>query len=103
MQLLTSLDAWAALVSLTALEIVLGIDNVVFISILVSRLDARRGETARRLGLALALIFRIALLFALTSLLGLSATVFTVWGNPISWHNIILIFAVLFLISNATH
>src|SRR5260221_8934727 len=102
-QLLTSLDAWAALVSLTALEIVLGIDNVVFISVLVSRLDARRGETARRLGLALAAIFRIALLFALTSLLGLSATVFTVWGNPFSWHDLILIFGGLFLIAKATH
>ena len=79
--LLTSLDAWAALVSLAALEIVLGIDNVVFISILVVRLDAQRSETARRLGLGLALIFRIALLFALTSLLGLSAPVFTLWGN----------------------
>jgi predicted tellurium resistance membrane protein TerC len=83
-QFLTSLDAWAALVSLTALEIVLGIDNVVFISVLVSRLDARRGETARRLGLALAAIFRIALLFALTSLLGLSAIVFTLWDNQFS-------------------
>jgi predicted tellurium resistance membrane protein TerC len=102
-QLLTSLDAWAALVSLTALEIVLGIDNVVFISVLVSRLDARRGETARRLGLALALIFRIALLFALTSLLGLSGTVFTLWGNPFSWHDLILIFGGLFLIAKATH
>jgi predicted tellurium resistance membrane protein TerC len=102
-QLLTSLDAWAALVSLTALEVVLGIDNVVFISVLVSRLDARRGETARRLGLALALIFRIALLFALTSLLGLSGTVFTLWGNPFSWHDLILIFGGLFLIAKATH
>jgi predicted tellurium resistance membrane protein TerC len=102
-QLLTSLDAWAALLSLTALEIVLGIDNVVFISILVSRLDVRRGETARRLGLALALIFRIALLFALTSLLGLSATVFILWDNPYSWHELILIFGGLFLIAKATH
>lgn len=101
--LLTSLDAWAALLSLTALEIVLGIDNVVFISILVSRLDARRGETARRLGLALALVLRIALLFALTSLLGLSATVFTLWDNPFSWHELILIFGGMFLIAKATH
>ena len=101
--LLTSLDAWAALVSLTALEIVLGIDNVVFISILVARLDAQRSETARRLGLGLALIFRIALLFALTSLLGLSATVFTLWGNSYSWHELILIFGGLFLIAKATH
>jgi predicted tellurium resistance membrane protein TerC len=102
-QLLTSLDAWAALLSLTALEIVLGIDNVIFISILVSRLDARRGETARRLGLALAVIFRIALLFALTSLLGLSATVFILWENPFSWHDLILIVGGLFLIAKATH
>ncbi len=102
-QLLTSLDAWAALVSLTALEIVLGVDNVIFISILVSRLDARHGETARRLGLALALVFRIALLFALTSLLGLSATVFTLWDNPYSWHDLILIFGGLFLIAKTTH
>jgi predicted tellurium resistance membrane protein TerC len=101
--LLTSLDAWAALVSLTALEIVLGIDNVVFISILVHRLDQRRGENARRLGLALALVFRIGLLFALTSLLGLSATAFTVWGNPFSWHELILVFGGLFLIAKATH
>jgi predicted tellurium resistance membrane protein TerC len=101
--LLTSLDAWAALVSLTALEIVLGIDNVVFISILVHRLDQRRGENARRLGLALALIFRIGLLFALTTLLGLSATAFIVWGNPFSWHELILVFGGLFLIAKATH
>jgi len=102
-QLLTSLDTWAALVSLTALEIVLGIDNVVFISILVARLDAQRSETARRLGLALALLFRILLLFALTSLLGLSATVFTLWDNAYSWHDLILIFGGLFLIAKATH
>src|SRR5215468_3774641 len=102
-QLLTSLDAWAALVSLTALEIVLGVDNVIFISVLVSRLDTRRGEIARRIGLALAVVFRIALLFALTSLLGLSATVFTLWDNPFSWHDLILIFGGLFLIAKATH
>jgi predicted tellurium resistance membrane protein TerC len=102
-QLLTSLDAWAALVSLAALEIVLGIDNVIFISIVVSRLEGRRAENARRLGMLLALIFRIALLFALTSLLGLSAAVFTVWGNAFSWHDLILIGGGLFLIAKATH
>src|SRR5258708_9078460 len=101
--LLTSFDAWAALVSLAALEIVLGIDNVVFISILVHRLDARRGKIARRLGLGFAVVFRIALLFTLTSLLGLSATVFTLWDNPFSWHELILIFGGLFLIAKATH
>jgi predicted tellurium resistance membrane protein TerC len=103
LDLLTDLNAWAALASLTALEIVLGVDNVVFISILVGRLDRRRGEIARRVGLSLALIFRIALLFALTSLLGLSATVFTVWDNPFSWHDLILIGGGLFLIAKATH
>ena len=103
LELLTDFNAWAALASLTALEIVLGVDNVVFISILVERLDPRRSETARRIGLALALLFRIALLFALTSMLGLSATVFTVWDNPFSWHDLILIGGGLFLIAKATH
>ena len=103
LELLTDFNAWAALASLTALEIVLGVDNVVFISILVERLDPRRSETARRIGLALALVFRIALLFALTSMLGLSATVFTVWDNPFSWHDLILIGGGLFLIAKATH
>jgi predicted tellurium resistance membrane protein TerC len=103
LELLTDLNAWAALASLTALEIVLGVDNVVFISILVERLDPGRSETARRIGLGLALVFRIALLFALTSMLGLSATVFTVWDNPFSWHDLILIGGGLFLIAKATH
>jgi predicted tellurium resistance membrane protein TerC len=102
LDLLTDLNAWAALASLTALEIVLGVDNVVFISILVGRLDPRRSEIARRVGLSLALIFRIALLFALTSLLGLSAIVFTVLDNAFSWHDLILIGGGLFLIAKAT-
>jgi predicted tellurium resistance membrane protein TerC len=101
-QLLTSADAWAALVSLAALEIVLGIDNVIFISILVSRLDARRGLNARRLGMLLAVMFRLALLFALTTLLGLSSTVFMLWDNAVSWRELILIAGGLFLIAKAT-
>jgi predicted tellurium resistance membrane protein TerC len=103
LDLVTDFNAWAALASLTALEIVLGVDNVIFISILVGRLDPRRGEIARRVGLGLALIFRIALLFALTSLLGLSAIVFTVFDNAFSWHDLILIGGGLFLIAKATH
>jgi predicted tellurium resistance membrane protein TerC len=103
LDLLTDPNAWAALASLAALEIVLGVDNVVFISILVGRLDPRRAEIARRVGLALALILRIALLFALTSLLGLSAIVFTVFDNAFSWHDLILIGGGLFLIAKATH
>jgi predicted tellurium resistance membrane protein TerC len=102
-QLLTSPDAWAALMSLAALEIVLGIDNVVFISVQVSGLDPMQGRNARRVGMLLALIFRIALLLGLTSLLGLSATVLTVWDNAFSWHDLILIGGGLFLVAKATH
>jgi predicted tellurium resistance membrane protein TerC len=64
--LLTDLNAWAALLTLTALEILLGIDNVVFVSLLAANLDAASGRTARQNGFALAFVFRIALLFALT-------------------------------------
>lgn len=102
-ELLTDPHAWFALVTLTALEIVLGIDNVVFISVLVSRLPEPQATQARRLGLSLALVFRILLLFALTWLIGLSAPVLTVFGQSISWHDIILIGGGLFLIAKATH
>jgi predicted tellurium resistance membrane protein TerC len=100
--LLTDPHAWAALAALTALEIVLGIDNVVFISILVARLPADRARQARRLGLALALVFRLALLFGLTALIKLTRPVVTVLGNDFSWHDIILIAGGLFLIAKAT-
>jgi predicted tellurium resistance membrane protein TerC len=100
--LLTDPNAWAALVTLTALEIVLGIDNVVFISILVSRLDPASSKRARQIGLSLALIFRVALLFALTALSRLHYPIVTVFGNEISWHDIILIGGGLFLIAKAT-
>jgi predicted tellurium resistance membrane protein TerC len=101
--LLTDPQAWAALVTLSVLEIVLGIDNVVFISVLVARLDPARRRRARQIGLSLALVFRIALLFALTWLIGLAAPVVTVMGNAFSWHDIILIAGGLFLIAKATH
>src|SRR5882724_9179962 len=103
LELLTDPNAWAALVTLTALEIVLGIDNVVFISILVSRLSPTESKRARQLGLSLALIFRILLLFALTTLMRLTYPVFTVFGNAFSWHDLILIAGGLFLIGKATH
>jgi len=101
--LLTDPQAWAALVTLATLEIVLGIDNVVFISVLVGRLDPVRRQRARQVGLSLALVFRIALLFGLTSLMRLAAPVITVLGNEFSWHDIILIAGGLFLIAKATH
>ncbi len=103
LDLLADPHAWAALVTLSALEIVLGIDNVVFISILVSRLDPSVVTRARQIGLGLALIFRILLLFALTFLIGLKAPVFAVLGQDFSWHDIILIAGGLFLIAKATH
>jgi predicted tellurium resistance membrane protein TerC len=100
--LLSDPHAWAALAALTALEIVLGIDNVVFISILVARLPPARRRRARRVGLALALVFRLALLFGLTRLIRLTQPVVTVFGNGFSWHDIVLIAGGLFLIAKAT-
>ena len=103
LDLLTNPDAWIAFATLTALEIVLGIDNVVFISVLVSRLEPARAARVRQLGLALALVFRIALLFALTWVMGLTQPIATLWGNAFSWNDVILIAGGLFLIAKATH
>lgn len=94
--------AWAALAALTAMEIVLGIDNVVFISVLVSRLPAEAAKRARQIGLALALIFRIVLLFFLTWLIGLTEPVFKYGEWDLSWRDIVLIAGGLFLITKAT-
>jgi len=103
MDLLTSPEAWAALVTLTALEIVLGIDNVIFISVLVSRIPQAQAKRARQIGLGLALVFRILLLSLLVWLIGLTKPVLTVLGMPFSWRDIILIAGGLFLIAKATH
>ncbi len=103
LELLTDWNAWAALATLTALEIVLGIDNIVFISILVSRCSPEQAKRARQIGLALAFIFRIAMLFMLTWLMKLTYPVFSVFGTGISWRDIILIGGGLFLIAKATH
>jgi len=94
--------AWAALAALTAMEIVLGIDNVVFISILVSRLPAEEAKRARQIGLALAFAFRIVLLFLLTWLIGLTAPVLKYGEWDLSWRDIVLIAGGLFLIIKAT-
>lgn len=103
LNLLLDPHAWAALVMLTALEIVLGIDNIVFISILTSRLPENKAETVRKLGLSLALIFRIMMLFGLTWLMGLSKPIIQGFGISLSWRDIILIGGGLFLIVKATH
>ena len=103
LELLTDWNAWAALATLTALEIVLGIDNIVFISILVARCSPKEALRARQIGLALAFIFRVAMLFTLTWLMKLTFPLFSVFGIAISWRDIILIGGGLFLIAKATH
>jgi predicted tellurium resistance membrane protein TerC len=100
--LLTDPNAWAALVTLTALEIVLGVDNVIFVSLLAANLDPPSGRRARQVGLLLALVFRVALLFALTSLGRLRTPLIVIAGNEVSWRDIILIGGGLFLIAKAT-
>jgi len=103
LDLLTDPNAWAALVTLTALEIVLGVDNVIFISLLVSRLDERRAKRARQIGLALAFLFRVMMLGGLAFLAGLREPVVTIFDLDLSWRDLILIGGGLFLISKATH
>ena len=102
-ELLTSPEAWAALLTLTALEIVLGIDNVIFLSVIVSRVPEPLATRARQIGLALALLFRILLLSLLVWLIGLTQPVLTVKDLAFSWRDIILIGGGLFLIAKATH
>ena len=102
-ELLTSPEAWVALLTLTALEIVLGIDNVIFLSVIVSRIPPAQAKSARQIGLALALVFRILLLSILVWLIGLTQDVITVRGIGFSWRDIILIGGGMFLIAKATH
>lgn len=100
---LASPEAWVALATLTALEIVLGIDNIIFISILVGRLPEHQRKFARTVGLGLAMITRLALLFSLAWVMGLVDPLFSVFGHDISGRDIILIGGGLFLIAKATH
>ena len=102
LELLVDPQAWIALATLTALELVLGIDNIVFISILVDKLPAAQREKARRLGLFMAMFMRIGLLLVLSWIVGLIAPLFTVLGQEISGRDLILIAGGLFLIYKAT-
>lgn len=102
MELLLDPQAWIAFATLTALELVLGIDNIVFISILVDRLPPERREVARRIGLFLAMFMRIALLLTLAWIIGLTAPIVTVLGNEISGRDLILLAGGVFLIWKAT-
>ena len=96
-------EAWIALGTLTALEIVLGIDNIIFISILVGRLPAQKRNLARNLGLGLAMLSRLALLFSIVWVSNLIQPWFTIFGQEISGRDIILIGGGLFLLAKATH
>lgn len=102
MALLADPQAWVAFATLTVLELVLGIDNVIFISILVDRLDPARREVARKLGLFLALFMRVGLLFLLAWIAGLTAPLFTVLAQEISGRDLILIAGGLFLLWKST-
>ena len=102
MELLTNPETWIALVTLTALEIVLGIDNIVFITIMVGKLPPEQRDRARALGLGAAMLMRIALLFSIAFIIGLTQPLFTIFGQEISWRDIILAGGGLFLIAKAT-
>ena len=102
MELLTNPQAWMAFATLTALELVLGIDNIIFISILVDKLPKERREFARRIGLFMAMFMRIGLLLLLAWIVGLVAPLFSVMGQAISGRDLILILGGLFLIWKST-
>ena len=103
MEWLTSPASWTALVTLTVLEIVLGIDNIIFISILASKLPQEQQPRARRVGLALAMVMRILLLFSLAWVIRLTQPLFTVLTEEISGRDLILIAGGLFLLAKSTH
>ena len=94
--------AWIAFVTLVALEIVLGVDNIIFISILAGKLPAGQQKRARNLGLALALVMRVILLFSLSWVIALTAPLFTALGQEISGRDLILLLGGLFLLAKAT-
>jgi len=102
LELLTDPQAWIAFATLTALELVLGIDNVIFISILVDRLPAAQRERARRIGLLGAMFMRIGLLLVLAWIIGLTAPLFSILGQEISGRDLILILGGLFLLWKST-
>jgi predicted tellurium resistance membrane protein TerC len=95
-------EIWASLLTLTALEIVLGIDNLVFIAILAGRLPPEQQQRARQIGLALALLTRLALLASITWIIGLTQPLFELLGHPVSWRDIVLIAGGLFLLYKGT-
>ncbi len=102
LELLADPQVWMSLLTLTALEIVLGIDNLIFLSIVSGRLPRHQQRLARQLGLALALLGRVALLFSLTWIIGLTRPVVSVLGFDASWRDLVLLLGGLFLIVKGT-
>lgn len=103
MEFLTDPNVWIAFATLTVLELVLGIDNVVFISILADKLPPEKQAKARYIGLSLAFVMRVILLFSLSWVIGLVEPLFTVWGQSISGKDLVLLIGGLFLIAKSTH
>ncbi len=103
MEWLSDPSIWIAFATLTVLELVLGIDNIVFISILAGKLPAEQQSKARYIGLGLALVMRVILLFSLSWVIGLTAPLFTVFGQEISGRDLVLLIGGLFLIGKSTH
>ncbi len=103
MDWITNPQVWIGLVTLTSLEIVLGIDNIIFISILASKLPQDQQQKARQVGLSLAMLTRIALLFSLSWIIGLTAPIFTIIGQEVSGRDLILLIGGLFLLGKATY
>ena len=99
---MSSAEGWAALVTLVAMEVVLGIDNLIFISILTNKLPPEHRARARRLGIGAALIMRLLLLTTISWIVAMTAPVFTAFGHGFSWRDLILIAGGLFLIWKAT-
>ena len=103
MEWVTTTEGWIALLTLTALEIVLGIDNIIFISILAGKLPGEQRERARKVGLSLAMLIRIGLLLSITWVMQLTAPLIAVMGQEISGRDLILIIGGLFLMAKSTH
>ncbi|MBP1779180.1 MAG: Integral rane protein TerC [candidate division NC10 bacterium] len=102
MEILQDPRTWASFLTLTALEIVLGIDNLLFLSIISGRLPAEQQPMARRLGLALAVVARLLLLLGIAWMVGLSAPLFTLFGHPFSWRDLVLAGGGVFLLAKGT-
>ena len=102
MELLTSPEMWTAFFTLTALELVLGIDNIIFLSILAGKLPVEQQDRARKVGMALAMLMRIGLLLTLSWIIGLTRPLFTILNEAISGRDLILILGGVFLVGKST-